>query len=235
MSEPVKGMTDAAKGLLLLLAMMLLSAIAGSVATTYWSAGKASAAIEEASKLKVQRDDALRRASAADAKSEGLRLIAANERKAAEASGKDAAKAKAEVARLKAQRPAGQLPTPVEDAQDVEIAALETQVEHLEGAVGALQGALDAKEEANKAVRDALAAETARAEALAEALKNIPKVRPKSAGALIGQQISADGTETMAGGYVGRSFGPLHVQAVGLVNVSKPKQFILAIGGGISW
>lgn len=228
-------MKDATKGLLLLLGMMLLSAIASSVATTWWSAGKASAAIAEASKLKVQRDDALRRASEADAKVEGLRLLAANERDAAEASGRDAAKAKAEVARLKAQRPAGQLPTPIETAQDVEIAALEAQIEHLESAANALRGTLDAKTEAYEAIKDALASETARAEALAKALKNIPKVRPRSAGALIGQRISTDRTETMAGGYVGRSWGPINAQAVGLVTVSRPKDFILAVGGGISW
>lgn len=228
-------MTDATKGFLLLLGMMVLSAVGGSVATTWWSAGKAKAAIEEAAKLTKERDAALRRADAADAKVAPLQLQANEQRKAAEASGKDAAKAKAEVARLKAQRPQGQAPPPIEDAQDVEIVALEAQVEHLNGATTALQGALDAKTVAYEAVQDALAAETARAEALAKALKNIPKVRPRSAGALIGQKVSADGTATMAGGYAGRSFGPLHAQAVGLVNVSTPKDFILAVGGGISW
>ena len=176
-------------------------------------ASRLKAAVVKATELEGEKNAAIEAAQKKDAEKVILQAQAQVQLQAVQKDSKTIADLKIVVERLKSQRPIEIPATPIENAQDGLIQAKDDKITHLEGAVTDLQGALKSCDDEVSSYKEAIKADDARANELAKALANAPKLRPWSIGLIYGK---TDTNTTQYGIHGSRSFGPLHLGVVAI-------------------
>lgn len=195
-----------------LVLVVISSAVTGGLVTHY-NSKRADEAIQKAALLETQVEALVKAGEQISSEAKSLKAQADVQTEAAKQDGVTILRLQSALAVLKAARPggAGAPQTPVENAQDELITALEAKNRHLEDANTGLSAAFDKMTASRDAFRDGLAKEQERSKQLETALRKIPKERPWSIGLIYGRN---DTGVTQYGVHGSRAFGPVHVGAV---------------------